>query len=94
MKPTKSAEAIQLRHDLACLLKQLRGIRREKLAISELRQRVTARLSESDSLAQLVAVTSDGEAQACRFHVNKATLRALEDRVCGHSFPLQVADRH
>jgi hypothetical protein len=83
MKANKSAETIQLRRDLARLLKRLRGIRREKLALHELRQRVSAALLEAGSLAQLVAVTSDGEEQACRFSVDKASLRVLEDSVCG-----------
>jgi hypothetical protein len=93
MKGIKSAETIQLRRDLALLLKRLRGIRREKLASHELRQRVSVALSEAGSLAQFVAVTtSDGEAQACRFCVNKATVRALEDGVCAPPFAGQPAD--
>jgi hypothetical protein len=93
MKAIKSAAAIALRRDLALLLKRLRRIRREKLASHEVRQRVSAALSEAGSLAQFVAVTNcDFEAQACCFRVNRMTVRAFEEGVCAPSFAAQPAD--
>jgi hypothetical protein len=93
MKALKSTETIQLRRDLALLLKRLRGIRRERLAASELRRRVNAALAEAGSLAQFVAVTPfAGDAQGCRFHVDKATVRAFEDGICGQPCGPQPAE--
>jgi len=93
MKANKSAETIQLRLELARLLTRLRGIRREKLAAHQLRQRVSVALSEAGSLAQFVAVTnSNSAAEACCFRVNKATVRALEQGVYAPPFAAQSAD--
>jgi hypothetical protein len=76
MKAIKSAETIQLRRDLALLLKRLRQMRREGLASHELRQRVSSVLSEAGSLARFVAVT-DGEAQAYAVRINRQAADSL-----------------
>jgi hypothetical protein len=93
MKAIKSAEAVALRRDVALLLKRLRRIRRDKVTSHELRQRVSATLSDAGGLAQFVAVTNRGyEAQACCFRVNRMTLRAFEEGVCAPSLAPQPAD--
>jgi hypothetical protein len=91
MKAINSADTIQLRRDLAQLLKRLRGIRREKLAAHELRERINTALADAGSLAQFVTVTHcNGEAQPCPFGVINAPGRA--DSVGLATFTAQPAE--
>ena len=84
MKTVRSVENIQLRRDLARLLKRLRGIRREKLSSSEMRQRVNSALAEVGSLSRFVTVENRDEDsspphQGWRARVDKARLDAAEN---------------
>jgi hypothetical protein len=56
MKATRTAEAIRMRRELAQLLRRLRAIRRDKLAATELAERVGVALAEAGSIRRFVAI--------------------------------------
>jgi hypothetical protein len=56
MKATRTAEAIRMRRELAQLLRRLRAIRRDKLAATELAERVSIALAEAGSIRRFVTI--------------------------------------
>ena len=79
MKATRTAEAIRMRRELAQLLRRLRAIRRDKLAATDLAERLGVALAEAGSIRRFVAIENvaaagDHVCHTCFARVDKRKL--------------------
>ena len=84
MKATRTAEAIRMRRELAQLLRRLRAIRRDKLAVTELAERVSIALAEAGSIRRFVAidhVAAGGDARVDKRQLAEAGLAPRHELV-------------
>jgi hypothetical protein len=81
MKATRTVEAIRMRRELAQLLRRLRAIRRDKLAASELAERVSVALAEADSIRRFVAIedVAEGGDHLCHTCLARVDKRKLSE---------------